>query len=449
MVEHKIKIDNKTTPFYEYDKKLIISEEDFNAFLKVKFADTDIFSSYFTHLRNAGYLTNETEFLIDNQKFYDVNVLYIFLKEIHDLRATKLILALKKIGIKIEDYIWNFIIDEVFNQRTNYDDFTLLKYNDAFQTFAKTQKEGFGYKYFEYDYLYAEDYLEQLAKIREKHKLSADFGVLKEGLSSLNLLLERYCFNQYGTNTARICAGLFYAVIKEKPFVSHNEEIAIIMVTSLAKCLNCLLERKDDTDQTYDERLDLLFSSSDLTYATALIEGNEALTEEALLDKLEQVFSRKSLSLDAFEKAKLLNDIRQKASLDNIYRYVIYFTEHYRGYQGYYEYFRGKNIGCYKIHYSGRYQNFRFSYAKSFGLKNTLVFEADAKAYMEAPHDLVMRLDSMQSVYDEIKERSIKDIMKKYLNALRKDLDPYYDIEKLQIYFDLKWELEADPDYEW
>jgi len=38
-------------------------------------------------------------------------------------------------------------------------------------------------------------------------------------------------------------------------------------------------------------------------------------------------------------------------TLENIYRYIIYFTEHYHGYQGFYEFYKGKQIGCYKKYF--------------------------------------------------------------------------------------------------
>jgi len=40
-----------------------------------------------------------------------------------------------------------------------------------------------------------------------------------------------------------------------------------------------------------------------------------------------------------YEKQELLSLIKQDNTLENIYRYIIYFTEHYHGYQGFYSCF--------------------------------------------------------------------------------------------------------------
>ena len=145
----------------------------------------------------------------------------------------------------------------------------------------------------------------------------------------------------------------------------------------------------------------------------------------------------------------MLNEVKLNSTLENVYRYIVYFTENYRGYQGFYEFYRGKIVGAYKIHYNGIYTNFRFNYTQSLMEKNTLVFDADALAFTEAPTDLKHRNYIMQALFDEIKERSYECIMEQYIESLKKELDQYYDISSLNFKFNLNWSFESDPDYEW
>ena len=68
---------------------------------------------------------------------------------------------------------------------------------------------------------------------------------------------------------------------------------------------------------------------------------------------------------------------------------------------------------------------------------------------VRASHILVKTEKEAQDLYDEIKKRSYSYIMEKYLKDLKHELEPYFDISKVQIIFDLKWIYEIDEDYEW
>ena len=52
------------------------------------------------------------------------------------------------------------------------------------------------------------------------------------------------------------------------------------------------------------------------------------------------------------------------------------------------------------------------------------------------------------ALYDEIKQRSYNDIMKNYLSLLKNNLKEYYN-DSIKVEFNMKWDYEINPDYEW
>ena len=67
---------------------------------------------------------------------------------------------------------------------------------------------------------------------------------------------------------------------------------------------------------------------------------------------------------------------------------------------------------------------------------------------MEAPFYLTNRDKVIASLFEEIKVRSYEDVINDDLkkNLLNK-LKPFYDLNQINIEFNIKWKLDVDVDY--
>ena len=443
-----IKFNNQEYDVYQRENKLFINYDDLEKILfnNLKF-NNDFLDQKIKNIEHDGYLEDNSLIEEDNVKYYDVNVVYIMLNEFNNKLAKDFILAIKNLNLDLNVYIWNYIIDFVNNKKENDNLLSDLHlFEDAFQTLSKTRKnDGYTYRLFNFEYNTEYEYLELLDRIRIENNLPNDFGELKMDLDKL--IGESY-FDCEEVNTALNASNIFYTVIKEKPFVSYNYEIALIIAIKTLSDTNSVKYRLTDENR-FISNDDINISSSDFIYALQYIENNLDKPRIEVVRKIEPLFCFKNLTIKDYKKQELLSLIKQDNSLENIYRYIIYFTEHYHGYQGFYEYYKGKQIGCYKIHYHGEYYDLKFSYTKSDLKNNILVFDGNAKAYTEAPTDLCGRKIALIDLYGEIKQRSYSYIMENYVKTLNQELEPYFDLNQLNISFDLQWIYEIDEDYEW
>lgn len=448
MEKYLIKFNDQECNIYQKDNKLYINYDDLKKLVSCNLHFINEFLDYnIKNMQRAYYLDNNSYIEEDNIRYFDVNVVYIMMNEFNNKIANDFILSLKELKLDLNIYIWNYIIDMVNNKN---EDNLLLKdlhlFEDAFQTLAKTRKSD-GYCYHLYSFKYASEYeyLELLDKIRIENNLPDNFGELKMDLEKL---IDELYFDCDNVNTALNASNIFYTLIKEKPFVSYNYEIALIIAIKTLSDTNSVKYRLDD-ENCFVGNDNINVSSSDFIYALQYIENNLDKPKLEVIKKIEPLFCFKDLTIKDYKKQELLSLIKQDNSLENIYRYIIYFTEHYHGYQGFYEFYKGKQIYCYKIHYHGEYYDLKFSYTKSDLKNNIFVFEGNAKAYTEAPTDLCGRISTIIELYDEIKQRSYSCIMENYIEELKKELEPYFDLNQLKISFELKWTYEIDEDYEW
>ncbi len=448
MNNYKIKTNNKEYDIYQSENNIFIDSNTLNElifdYLKIK--NENYINIKISRLKNDGMLDDKSYIKNENKSYIDVNAVYLILKELNLNVANNFIKTIQ--NANLGNFIWNYIIDLVNNykeKKFNYNDFYLFE--DAFQTLNKGKNNnGLTYRLFDFEYENEYDYLELLDKIKKENNLPEDFGELK--IDNFEQLITDSYLKCDEVNTALNASSIFYTIIKEKPFVSYNNEIAFIIAIKTLIDTDSVHYRFDE-DNRCILNSDINVSSSDLIYALKYVEENLDKPKMEVIKKIERFFCFKGISIKDNKKEELLSSIKEENSLDNIYRYIIYFTEHYHGYQGFYEFYKGKMIYCYKIHYHAKYSNFKFSYIKSDLKNNVLVFIADAKAYTEGPTDLCHRKDVLIDLYDEIKKRSYSYIMEKYLKDLKHELETYFDISKVQIIFDLKWIYEIDEDYEW
>lgn len=372
--------------------------------------------------------------------YYDINILLMIASD----NSIK-----KEVVEQIEPkYVWNYLYDAINNysaiKKNNL--YYLNNYSDYFKTLKKVNNDNFYSKCIHvFDYKYASYYLDMLSEIQKKYKLDQSFGVLKDDIDLDLLIYDSYYLPNVVITASLNAANIFYTIVKEKPFVSHNYEIAaIIALDSLNENKEIYINYENNGLINFNDRL--VISSSDLIKAVAIIEENNNKSREEVVLMLNPLFAEEFSDAD-IEMERLLDAVKADPSLENIYQYIIYFTKCYIGYQGYYEYFGAKDSGVYKLHYHGKYENFRLNITKTMAAGNILVFDGDATAYMEAPNDLKHRSSTIISLYDEINQRSYTDILDKYFKQLKMNLGQYFS--NINIQFDLKWQIEIDTDYEW
>ncbi len=394
---------------------------------------------------NCDELINELKgyddkIIYNKELYYDINILLMIAND----NSIK-----KEVVEQIEPkYVWNYLYDAINNysaiKKNNL--YYLNNYSDYFKTLKKVNNDNFYSKCIHvFDYKYASYYLNMLSEIQKKYKLDQSFGVLKDDIDLDLLIYDSYYLPNVVITASLNAANIFYTIVKEKPFVSHNYEIAaIIALDSLNENKEIYINYENNGLINFNDRL--VISSSDLIKAIAIIEENNNKSREEVVLMLNPLFALEFSDAD-IEMEKLLDAVKADPSLENIYQYIIYFTKCYIGYQGYYEYFGAKDSGVYKLHYHGKYENFRLNITKTMAAGNILVFDGDATAYMEAPNDLEHRSSTIISLYDEIKQRSYTDILDKYFNQLKMNLGQYFS--NINIQFDLKWQIGIDTDYEW
>lgn len=451
MKEYIIKFNQSPYSVFENEDELWMKKDTTETLLKTINERSDIKYGILS-LKCDYYIDDFSEIKIDDVSYFNINIVFLLLRKYLKQKSNEFIESLSNANEDLSKYIWTFLLAEKKLQKEVDDLDYLYEYADAFQTLKKISVQSQDYQggYYMLNQEIDEDidYLKYLEKIRELNNLSEDFGVLKDEIDFNKIISESF-LDIDDVNTSFNAANILYMIVKEKPFVKYNYEIAIILAAKSLKGTNFFIKRYDEWDNIINKRNDINVSSSDMLYAIKYIEDNIDKPRIDVIKNLESIFDDKPLEIKDYQKEKLLNEVKLNSTLENVYRYIVYFTENYRGYQGFYEFYRGKIVGAYKIHYNGIYTNFRFNYTQSLMEKNTLVFDADALAFTEAPTDLKHRNYIMQALFDEIKERSYECIMEQYIESLKKELNQYYDISSLNFKFNLNWSFESDPDYEW
>lgn len=79
--------------------------------------------------------------------------------------------------------------------------------------------------------------------IRIENNLPDNFGELKMDLEKL---IDELYFDCDNVNTALNASNIFYTLIKEKPFVSYNYEIALIIAIKTLSDTNSVKYRLED-----------------------------------------------------------------------------------------------------------------------------------------------------------------------------------------------------------
>ena len=295
------------------------------------------------------------------------------------------------------------------------------------------------------------------SKLKDEYYLNDDFGVLKEKDSFKNITSDFYenYFDYDNLSYENNLSSFTYLFLKAMPYISGNEEILCGII------LLDLINNYDlySKNYTYLNEIDL---------GIFIKEATENLKEDPLYLK------EKITKLFYYEKNPTIrykdpdSSLLKESTQENIINYIVEFIQKNKAYSGRYDYFRGKEptkdpndpfsefytSNVYKLHFHCEFNNFKLNVGKSMTKQNTLVFNVDGNAYIEAPIDLNRRDLFILNIYDEIKnklapdafEELETDAIKKLDISLNHKLKDIFDIKKLKFEYIINWNIEITTD---
>lgn len=275
-----------------------------------------------------------------------------------------------------------------------------------------------------------------IERVKKALQLSDDFGKEKEGCSFAYILNQMDLDSEMVANSLEEKASAyFYTLIKEKPFIEGNEEIACLVALYYLNANQILFANET-----------MMIHPSDFAYALSYVE-DASLSKKEVIAKIKYLFAQNPNPNNDVLKERL-SLLKRDNSYENVIHYVVAFIEAYHGYQGYYDYYQGEYC-VYKLHYHGEYRYFKLNIAQTMALENTLCFDVLATAFMEAPTSLENRDKVIESLYHEIQYRSYHDVIQEDLmKALAQQIKSYYDFRRIHLKFNIKWKFEVESDYE-
>lgn len=448
--------NNKAINFYKDENDcLYISEKDIpNIFLCNN--EEIIISDFKKFINRESIDYNENKHIENNIILYNINlVLYYGYYEY--LNQTKIFYSFLKEN-NLTSTIWMFLCD-VLENKTNKSSFLKIfkNYENIFSTIEKLKTSEHSKNYSAF-FIPDENLInDMISKLKDEYYLNDDFGVLKEKDSFKNITSDFYenYFDYDNLSYENNLSSFTYLFLKAMPYISGNEEILCGII------LLDLINNNDlySKNYTYLNEIDL---------GIFIKEATEILKEDPLYLK------EKITKLFYYEKNPTIrykdpdSSLLKESTQENIINYIVEFIQKNKAYSGRYDYFRGKEptkdpndpfsefytSNVYKLHFHCEFNNFKLNVGKSMTKQNTLVFNVDGNAYIEAPIDLNRRDLFILNIYDEIKnklapdafEELETDAIKKIDISLNHKLKDIFDIKKLKFEYIINWNIEITTD---
>lgn len=448
--------NNKAINFYKDENDcLYISEKDIpNIFLCNN--EEIIISDFKKFINRESIDYNENKHIENNIILYNINlVLYYGYYEY--LNQTKIFYSFLKEN-NLTSTIWMFLCD-VLENKTNKSSFLKIfkNYENIFSTIEKLKTSEHSKNYSAF-FIPDENLInDMISKLKDEYYLNDDFGVLKEKDSFKNITSDFYenYFDYDNLSYENNLSSFTYLFLKAMPYISGNEEILCGII------LLDLINNNDlySKNYTYLNEIDL---------GIFIKEATENLKEDPLYLK------EKITKLFYYEKKPTIrykdpdSSLLKESTQENIINYIVEFIQKNKAYSGRYDYFKGKEptkdpndpfsefytSNVYKLHFHCEFNNFKLNVGKSMTKQNTLVFNVDGNAYIEAPIDLNRRDLFIINIYDEIKnklapdafEELETDAIKKLDISLNHKLKDIFDIKKLKFEYIINWNIEITTD---
>ena len=274
---------------------------------------------------------------------------------------------------------------------------------------------------------------DEIKELRKTINLPEDFGEFKD-YDLLESVYEECALKKEENSSFEYYAiKLLYTIVTKKPYVNYNDEIAIIAALVFLR-ENNLIYRDHD----------FIYSPIDFVRMIAIIKESQGEKEEEVINKLIPLLNgndKESKSDKDYDR------FIAEPSKENAIQFIVSYLEENAFEQGYYEYFTTKSNSAIKLHYSGSYYHIHLNVYQTMIKENSLCFDCDALAKMEAPTMVKNRNGLVCSLFDEIKKRSADDILSQIKTNLAKKLKNKFDLSAISIEINPTWCVESELDY--
>lgn len=279
--------------------------------------------------------------------------------------------------------------------------------------------------------------------LKDKYDFGEDFGIIRDYSTLVDILYFVNSASFIGKDEEidigkdddiAYIVKTIYNIVKKKPFVKGNETIAAFIAYYYLE--QAELEKDEDSKVT---------TCNDIALAVGLIINSNDNNVIETLKKAKSLLA-KHYALSDSQTTYELTPITD-TSKEGIMNYIISSIENFHGYQGYYDYFKGKSY-VYKIHYHGFYNEFSLNKAKTFISNNTLFFKGVLHCFSEAPNGLTDRDSFLEGIVEEIKIRSYNDVITPFLKKLKAKVKPYFDLNSIDIKFDFEIKTKFSENYD-
>lgn len=277
---------------------------------------------------------------------------------------------------------------------------------------------------------------DEIRELRKTISLPKDFGEFKDYDLLESVYDECALKKEEDASFEYYAIKLLYTIATKKPYINYNDEIAIIAALVFLR-ENNLIYRDHE----------FVYSPFDFMRMIAIIKDSQGEKEETVINRLIPLLSS-SVSDKERKSNKDYDRFITDPSKENAIQFIVSYLEENVFEQGYYEYFTTTSNSAIKLHYSGSYYHIRLNVYQTMMKENTLCFDCDALAKMEAPTMVKNRNGLVCSLLDETKKRSADDILSQIKTNLAKKLKDKFDLNIISIEINPTWCVESELDYE-
>lgn len=369
---------------------------------------------------------------IEYLPFYDINLLLLLSLKYNPEIAQE---AYKQIKVKqMTEWIDHDILlqlEKLYSIRE--EEIRWDGFKEVFSSLSKEKSKARVHRCEFYNRAYFFMIDDEIKELRKTINLPEDFGEFKD-YDLLESVYEECALKKEENSSFEYYAiKLLYTIVTKKPYVNYNDEIAIIAALVFLR-ENNLIYRDHD----------FIYSSIDFVRMIAIIKESQGEKEEEVINKLIPLLNgndKESKSDKDYDR------FIAEPSKENAIQFIVSYLEENAFEQGYYEYFTTKSNSVIKLHYSGSYYHSHLNAYQTMMKENSLCFDCDALAKMEAPTMVKNRNGLVCSLFDEIKTRSADDILSQIKTNLAKKLKGKFDLNTISIEINPTWCVESELDY--
>lgn len=369
---------------------------------------------------------------IEYLPFYDINLLLLLSLKYNPEIAQE---AYKQIKVKqMTEWIDHDILlqlEKLYSIRE--EEIRWDGFKEVFSSLSKEKSKARVHRCEFYNRAYFFMIDDEIKELRKTINLPEDFGEFKD-YDLLESVYEECALKKEENSSFEYYAiKLLYTIVTKKPYVNYNDEIAIIAALVFLR-ENNLIYRDHD----------FIYSPIDFVRMIEIIKESQGEKEEEVINKLIPLLNgndKESKSDKDYDR--FIAD----PSKENAIQFIVSYLEENAFEQGYYEHFTTKSNSAIKLHYSGSYYHIRLNVYQTMIKENSLCFDCDALAKMEAPTMVKNRNGLVCSLFDEIKTRSADDILSQIKTNLAKKLKNKFDLSAISIEINPTWCVESELDY--